>query len=398
MPAATGDAQVWQRVCGCPKRTTHASHTGCAGQARHTTHWLGKLLDKLFNRVRNIESIYPPRRCDLSMSTERPPTIDPQAALRWGGRAQSASPWLHEEVARRMEDRLKWIKMQPQAWVDWEPVRGGLAAHAALARRYPKAQCFVFESSPHRMLTAKQALGKPWWKPSRWVGPPPRFQPPDEGAVQLLWANMALHMAADPQALLTQWHRALAPDGFLMFSCLGPDTLRELRDVYRSSGWPPPAHEFTDMHDWGDMLVNAGFAEPVMDTEQVTLTFDNGQRLLDELRELGRNLHTGRFPALRAKRWRGQLLMALAAQCRPSIQPQPLGLTFEIIYGHAFKPKPRLTVQSETVLSLDQMRSALRQGRTSARGRQQPVGYNKSRVDQGHFPDILAVSGWCGAA
>ncbi|MBC7705886.1 MAG: biotin synthase, partial [Rhodoferax sp.] len=67
------------------------------------------------------------------MSSERPPTIDPPAARRWAARTQDASAWLHEEVARRMEERLQWIKLQPQAWADWEPVRGGLTAHAKLA-------------------------------------------------------------------------------------------------------------------------------------------------------------------------------------------------------------------------------------------------------------------------
>jgi malonyl-CoA O-methyltransferase len=88
----------------------------------------------------------------------------------------------------------------------------------------------------------------------------------------MLWANMQLHMAADPQALIAQWQQALEVDGFLMFSCLGPDTLRELRAVYAALGWPPPAHEFTDMHDWGDMLVASGFAEPVIDMERITLS------------------------------------------------------------------------------------------------------------------------------
>ena len=73
------------------------------------------------------------------------------------------------------------------------------------------------------------------------------------------------HRKADPQTLLADWHKALKVNGFLMFSCLGPDTAIELREVYRQLGWPPAGHELTDMHDWGDMLVQAGFAEPVMD-------------------------------------------------------------------------------------------------------------------------------------
>ena len=90
-----------------------------------------------------------------------------------------------------------------------------------------------------------------------------------------------------------------------MFSCLGPDTLRELRGLYRALGWPPPAHDFTDMHDWGDMLVHAGFAEPVMDMERITLTWETPQRLLEELRELGANLHPATLsPRCAGARWK----------------------------------------------------------------------------------------------
>ena len=151
----------------------------------------------------------------------------------------------------------------------------------------------------------------------------------------MLWANMVLHDAAAPEALIAQWHRALATDGFLMFSCLGPDTLRELRGLYQALGWPPAGHEFTDMHDWGDMLVHAGFAEPVMDMERITLTYETPARLLQDLRELGRNLHPQRFAALRGRAGSRQLerewrTAGRAAQGR-------LALTFEIIYGHAMK-------------------------------------------------------------
>ena len=170
---------------------------------------------------------------------------------------------------------------------------------------------------------------------------------------------MALHMAADPQALMAQWHRALAVDGFLMFSCLGPDTLMELRGLYQRLGWPAPSHEFTDMHDWGDMLAGAGFAEPVMDMERITLTFETPQRLLQELRGLGRNLHPQRFAGLRGRGWHGQLQQALAGA--------PLQLTFEVIYGHAFKPAPRLAMRPETVLSLAQMRETLNQRKKNPR-------------------------------
>ncbi|MBE7940281.1 biotin synthase [Ramlibacter aquaticus] len=296
------------------------------------------------------------------MATDLPPSLDPVAARRWQARAPAASPWLHEEVGRRMAERLEWIRLAPRQWVDWEPVRGGLAAHALVQARYPQAACTAVEPVPARAEAARAALARPWWK--RW-GAGLEFTDPAPGAAQMLWSNMALHDAPDPQALIARWHAALATDGFLMFSCLGPDTLRELRALYLALGWPPPAHEFTDMHDWGDMLVHAGFAEPVMDMERITLTWGSPQALLDELRGLGTNLATARFPGLRGRGWRESLLRELSARLAGS--DGRLALTFEIIYGHALKPAPRVKVASESAVSLRDMQQLLQSGRKLGR-------------------------------
>jgi malonyl-CoA O-methyltransferase len=294
--------------------------------------------------------------------TSHPPTIDPLAAARWEKVAPPRSPWLHEEVARRMEDRLQWIKREPAAWAHWEPVRGGLAAHALIERRYPKSQVYVIESEPERARIAREQINRPWWR--RLAAPTLHHGPAPEGAVQMLWANMALHQSAQPQELIARWHAALSVDGFLMFSCLGPDTVRELRAMYRALGWPPPGHEFTDMHDWGDMLVHGGFAEPVMDMERITLTWATPQRLLEELRELGANLHPARFAALRGRRWRARLEEELArALAGPDGRLQ---LTFEIVYGHAFKPAPKVRMSAESSVSLQDMRELLRGGASPA--------------------------------
>ena len=289
------------------------------------------------------------------MATDRPPTIDPVAAAHWEQVAPSRSPWLHEEVGRRMEDRLQWIKLKPAAWADWEPVRGGLQAHALVEARYRDADCCIATARPQVARHALKAIARPWWR--RLGAPTPRIGPMPDGQAHMLWANMALHLAADPQALIAQWHRALAVDGFLMFSCLGPDSLRELRRVYQAMGWPPAAHQFTDMHDWGDMLVAAGFAEPVMDMERITLTWESPAKLLAELSELGSNLHPARFPALRGRHWRSELEDALAAGLG-GVDGR-LALTFEIIYGHALKPAPRVPVSGQSAVSLQDMRTLL---------------------------------------
>jgi malonyl-CoA O-methyltransferase len=289
------------------------------------------------------------------MATERPPTIAPSAAARWYRAAPARTPWLHEEVARRMEERLQWIRLQPQAWGHWEPVRGGLEAHGLLARRYPDAACFVAEPLAGREVLASKSIAKPWWM--RWKGGAVQVGAGfPEGGLQMLWANMALHTAADPQALIAQWYRALAVDGFLMFSCLGPDTLKELRGLYQALGWPPAGPDFTDMHDWGDMLVHSGFAEPVMDMERITLTWETPARLLAELRELGANLHPGRFGALRGKAWKARLDRELERLRGPDGR---LALTFEVIYGHALKPAPRVKLSAQSAVSLRDMRALL---------------------------------------
>ena len=238
-----------------------------------------------------------------------PPTISAAAALRWQRRpVPLVSPWLHEEVARRMEERLEWIRVVPTHWVHWQPLAGGIEAHGLLRHRYPEARCTVVEEESlwQAAARARWAPAPRWWQPARWLARPNtgagavQIGEPADGEAQMLWANMALHASAEPQALIARWHAALAVDGFLMFSAFGPDTLRELRAAYAQAGWGPPACDFTDMHDWGDMLVQSGFAEPVMDMERMVLTWGSAEAMLAELRALGVNLHPARFEIGRA--------------------------------------------------------------------------------------------------
>ena len=247
------------------------------------------------------------------------PSLDPVAAQRWQQWPATESPWLHEEIARRMQDRLDWVTLQPQSWLHWSPLSGGVKAHELLAQRYPHATCTIFETSEQRAELVRQVLTSV-----------PKVVTQVTEPVQMVWANMSLHGDANPNNLLAQWHQVLAVDGFLMFSCWGPDTLKSLKTLYRQQGWPPPAQEWTDMHDWGDRLLDAGFAEPVVDVEHITLSFESPKRLLQELRGLGRNMHKDRFAALRGRCWHEQWLQA--------VSQMPLHLDFEVVYGHAFKP------------------------------------------------------------
>ena len=294
-------------------------------------------------------------------SVDLVPTIDPIASERWSQLNHPETPWLHEEIGRRMEERLQWIRLQPKQWVDWAPVNGGLRTHAAVRARYPKANCLALETSELRLQKAKVALTNPWWKvwQRRAVSIASLAKGlPQKEVADMVWANMALHTAVAPQSLLRAWHSLLSTDGFLMFSSLGPDTLRELQPIYQEMGWGDPSHAFTDMHDWGDMLVQAGFAEPVMDMERITLTYATPSDLLKDLRLLGRNLHHQRHQNLRGRGWRQNLENALLALAKPDQQGR-LVLTVEVIYGHALKPLPRVRLADQSSVTLAQMKTLL---------------------------------------
>ena len=264
-------------------------------------------------------------------------------------------PWLHGEAARRMADRLPIIKQPPRRVLDWWAQLGG--GTAALTAACPQARITAVEPA---VVTAQPAA---WWSPRRWSTralPPVAEAEVGAGTADLVWANMMLHAVRDPQAQMQRWQQALAVDGFLMFSTLGPGTLETLSALYRALGWPTPFAPFVDMHDLGDMLVHAGFADPVMDQETLTLQWDSPAALLEELRSLGGNTAPDRAAGLRTPRWRSRLQSLLQAQAGADGR---VALVFEIVYGHAFKGAPRPRLAAETTLPLDDLRAMVRAAR-----------------------------------
>jgi malonyl-CoA O-methyltransferase len=294
------------------------------------------------------------------------PGMDPVAAARWREMPRAGSPWLHEEVGSRMLDRLVWIKERPASWLHWSPVLGGIETHRRLVALYPGAKVVLggeLTGAVAGLLPAPDSSATGWWQAMkrRFQGAQLAPAGPSADAVDMVWANMALHLAPDPKAVLRQWRESLRVGGFLMFSCLGPDTLRELRQVFAAQGWPEPGPALTDMHDWGDMLVEEGFTEPVMDMERLTLTYPHAERLLQDLRETGRNLHQDRFQALRGRAYRRVLCEAIE-QGMPRNEQGQIKLTIELVYGHAIKAPPRVKMASSSSVSVQDMRDMLRQG------------------------------------
>ena len=263
-----------------------------------------------------------------------------------------------------MQDRLTWIKSSPLDWVHANPCLGGWQVHEEIVRRYPKATAYIHEpTAARRFRSLAQLSPKGWQRFNPWAAKPIALAPghwPEP--VDMVWANMQLHVHEDPQSLLQQWHQSLRVDGFVMFSCLGPDSLMELRQLHEHMGWPVAGSTWTDMHDWGDMLVQTGFAEPVMDMERITLSYANAQGLLSDLRQLGRNLHPDRYARLRGRGWRQRWLEAVEAHWPKRSDDGQFLLTFEIVYGHALRPEARHRVDTTTRISLGEMKNMLRPG------------------------------------
>lgn len=265
-----------------------------------------------------------------------------------------------------MAERLEIILLEPALVLDWWGALG--AGGTLLERQYPKARRVVVEPTPEWVNHSRAAAERPWWSAGRW-GRPRLDVLADTDALpagaHLVWANMMLHAVVDPPALFGRWHHQLAVDGFVMFSCLGPGTLRELRSLYARLGWPSPTPGFIDMHDLGDMLIGAGFADPVMDQETLTLQWASPDALLSELQSLGGNTAPDRHQGLRSPRWRGRLERELAALAG---HDGKIALSFEVAYGHAFKAAPTVRGGRPTTVSLEDMRAMVRSSHGRGKG------------------------------
>jgi malonyl-CoA O-methyltransferase len=310
---------------------------------------------------------------NISPPGTSPQSVDAVAVLRqhqaWA--RADAPPWLHQTVAERMAERLMMFRAQPATVVQWWPDGG--TSDALLKAAYPQARHHQ-ALHPARHQSAASAAHvtppAPWWqrlavtRPVRDVATRDNAVP--AGSCQMLWANMALHATADAPGLIQRWHDALSVEGVLMFSTLGPGTVRELQTLYAAQGWGPCGATLTDMHDIGDELLRQGFADPVMDQEIITLHWAGVDALLSELRTLGRNASPQRHPGLRTPRWRSALGLALMQQASasPSAKPGRVGMSFEVVYGHAFKPKPRA---AGNTVDVEQVRASLPSRRRASR-------------------------------
>jgi malonyl-CoA O-methyltransferase len=252
--------------------------------------------------------------------SERSPQIDRRAARRRFERAAKTyekSSSLESEVAARMLERLDYVKVAPRRILD----AASGPPRRALGKRYPGAEVVALDFSLGMLRAARRGLFRRHSIP---LCADLERLPIAPEAVDLVWCNMALHWLSEPLPAFREFARVLAPEGLLMFSTLGPDTLKELR----AAAGPSRVHAFIDMHDLGDMLVAAGFAAPVMDMEMIEIEYRDGN-LLADLRASGQT-------SARADRPRGLGGRRFAERLRAGLAPRA---TFEVVYGHAWKGK-----------------------------------------------------------
>jgi malonyl-CoA O-methyltransferase len=252
--------------------------------------------------------------------SERSDGIDGRAARRRFERAAQSYPEasrLEAEVAARMLERLDYIRLEPRRVLD----AGSGPPRRALRRRYPRASVIALDFS--LPMLRRGVLGRLLTGNLFPVCGELERLPIAEGAVDLVWCNMALHWVDEPLRALREFRRVLAPGGVVMFSTLGPDSLKELR----AAAGAQRVHRFVDMHDLGDMLLAAGLADPVMDMEMLQIAYRDADRLLCDLRARGQT-------SARADRPRGLSGRRFARELRERLAPRA---TFEVVYGHAWK-------------------------------------------------------------
>lgn len=300
----------------------------------------------------------------------RPADVDPLAVKRAFGRAAASydeAAVLQREIGARMLSRLELVKLVPATVLDAGCGTG--EACVELAARYPEARIVGFDLAYPMAATARERVARNRSIYQRLLAPVlarratgAQFVCADLNALpfasqvfDLAWSNLALQWVNDLPHVFAELRRCLRVGGLLTFTTFGPDTLKEVRDAFAAVDGHPHVSRFIDMHDIGDMLVAAGYADPVMDMEYVTLTYATPTALMRDLKAIGAtNAARARTRGLTGRRRFDRVVEHLRQRAVEGRVPA----TFEVVYGHAWKVQPRKTDDGLPVVQLQ------RRGRT----------------------------------
>lgn len=283
---------------------------------------------------------------DAPASAFAPEALDLDEVRRAFERAAAsydAHAVLQRVVCDRLLERLDYMKLAPARVLDVGCGTGyGLAQ---LRERYAEATLYALDIAPAMLAAARARLPRPGWaqRALQRIAPPANAThlvcadmarlPLAGNTMDLVWSSLALQWAQDLESVLKGLHRVLAPGGLLLFATFGPDTLKELRCAFATIDDTPHVNRFTDLHDIGDMLIHAGFANPVMEMEMLTLTYADLKTLMRDLKAIGaHNAAAARRRGLFGKSAWAQLETAYEAHRVAGRLPA----TFEVVYGHAW--------------------------------------------------------------
>lgn len=233
-----------------------------------------------------------------------------------------------DELADELLERLAPVRIAPQQILDIGSADGGVAR--GLSRQYPRAR--VTSLAPARVAGAR-ARAWPWRRgPAAVAGEPARL-PLGDASVDLIVSNLAFVWEGRLEALFRELRRVLRPEGAIMFTMLGPDSLGELRSAWSELDPHAHVHSLPDMHDIGDAMLAAGLRDPVMDV-------DRERRPVADLATLLRLLKQARpgaapapaRPGLTAPTTLERLAAAYPVQ---DGEGRPL-VSWEVVFGHAW--------------------------------------------------------------
>ncbi len=248
---------------------------------------------------------------------------------------------LQREVADRMLEKLDLVlDLKPQRILDAGSGTGYATRH--LERRFKKSQIIVLDFAEQMLLQAKTQ--KKWLSRQQFLCADVMQLPVQAESIDLAFSNLTLQWCGDLKAALFELRRILQPGGLLTFSTLGAETLYELRQSWMAVDDQPHVNSFLDLHEIGDAMVQAGFSEPVVSVDRITLTYDNLRTVLGDLKGLGANSivaedskesgktssHTSGL--MGKSQWK--TLSAAYEAFRTTEGKLPA--TWEVVYGHAW--------------------------------------------------------------